>query len=84
MTERIYERFLLFMNAVDDDLLEEALTVSKRKRAVLWKSLTAAAACLCLVLGVLFWQGRFPAAPEERALRSASQLQRSPHRPGGI
>ena len=64
MTERIYERFLLFMNAVDDDLLEEALTVSKRKRAVLWKSLTAAAACLCLVLGVLFWQGRFPAAPE--------------------
>lgn len=31
MSERIYERFLLFMNAVDDDLLEEALAVPKHK-----------------------------------------------------
>ena len=27
MSERMYARFLLFMNAVDDDLLEEALAV---------------------------------------------------------
>ena len=46
MSERVYERFLLFMNAVDDDLLEEALTVPKRRRAVSWRSLAAAAAWL--------------------------------------
>ena len=62
MSERVYERFLLFMNAVDDDLLEEALTVPKRRRAVSWRSLAAAAACLCVVVSVLFWQS--PSAPE--------------------
>ena len=30
MSERMYARFLLFMNAVDDDLLEEALAVPKQ------------------------------------------------------
>ncbi len=64
MSERIYERFLLFMNAVDDDLLEEALAVPKHKRTVLWRSLATAAACLCVVLGVLFWQDRSPMVPE--------------------
>ena len=59
MSECVYERFLLFMNAVADDLLEEALSVPKRKHAVLWGGL--AAACLCIVLGVLFRQS--PAAP---------------------
>lgn len=62
MSERIYARFLLFMNAVDDDLLEEALAVPKRRLAAHWKGLAAAAACLCVVLGVLFRQS--PAAPE--------------------
>ena len=37
MSECVYERFLLFMNAVADDLLEEALSVPKRKHAVLWE-----------------------------------------------
>ena len=60
MSECVYERFLLFMNAVADDLLEEALSVPKRKHAVLWGGL-AAAACLCIVLGGLFRQS--PAAP---------------------
>ena len=64
MSERIYERFLLFMNAVDDDLLEEALAVPKHKRTVLWRSLATAAACLCVALGLLLWQGRTPAPPE--------------------
>ena len=64
MSERMYARFLLFMNAVDDDLLEEALAVSKRKAMLHWRTLTAAAACLCVVLGLLLWQGRTPAPPE--------------------
>ena len=63
MSERIYARFLLFMNAVEDDLLEEALAVPKHGLRVHWKGLTAAAACLCVALGVLLWQGRTPAAP---------------------
>ena len=60
MSERVYARFLLFMNAVDDDLLEEALAVPKRGLAAHWRGLAAAAACLCIVLAALF---RF-AAPE--------------------
>ncbi len=64
MSERIYARFLLFMNAVDDDLLEEALAAPRRGLMVHWKSLAAVAACLCVVLGVLFWQGRVPTGPE--------------------
>ena len=64
MSERIYARFLLFMNAVDNDLLEEALAVPKGKAMLHWKALTAAAACLCVVLGLLLWQGRTPAPPE--------------------
>ena len=64
MSERIYARFLRFMNAVDDDLLEEALAVPGRRLTAHWKGLAAIAACLCVVLGALFWQGRIPAAPE--------------------
>ncbi len=56
MSEYTYARFLLFMNAVDDDLLEEALTIPKRLK-VRWKGLAVVAACLCVVLGVLFWWG---------------------------
>lgn len=61
MSELVHARFFLFMNAVDDDLLEEALTAPKRKFASLWKPLAAVAACLCIVLGVLLWQSRTPA-----------------------
>lgn len=61
MSESMRARFFLFMNAVDDDLLEEALAVPKRRLAAHWKALAAAAACLCIVLGVLLWQGRTPA-----------------------
>lgn len=64
MSERIYARFLLFMNAVDDDLLEEALFTSKRLKAH-WKGLAAAAACLCVVLGALLWQSWTPATPQD-------------------
>lgn len=53
MSERVFARFLLFMSSVDDGLLEDALAVPKRR--VRWKSLAAAAACLCVVFGVLFW-----------------------------
>ena len=63
MNERTYTRFMLFMNAVDDDLLEEAMAIPKRLR-VHWKGLAAVAACLCVVFGALFWQGRTPVAPE--------------------
>lgn len=63
MSELVYARFLLFMNAVDDDLLEEALATPKRRLTTHWKALAAAAACLCVVLGGLFWQGRGPAVP---------------------
>lgn len=62
MSERVYARFLLFMNAVDDDLLEEALAIPKRLK-VYWKGLAAAAACLCIALGILFWQGGFQTTP---------------------
>ena len=61
MSQFLYARFFLFMNAVDDDLLEEALALPKRK--TLWRGLAAAAACLCVVLGLLLWQSRTPAPP---------------------
>lgn len=64
MNERVYARFLLFMNAVDDDLLEEALAVPKRKLIAHWRPLAAAAACVCVILGALFWQGRTPTVPK--------------------
>ncbi len=63
MSERVYARFLLFMNAVDDDLLEEALVIPKRLKAY-WKGLAAVAACLCVVLGAMLWQSRIPGTPE--------------------
>ncbi len=71
MRELAYARFLLFMNAVDDDLLEEALSIPKREFKAHWKSLAAAAAaCLCVLLGALLWQGRTP-APSESVITAA-------------
>lgn len=51
------DRFRLVMNAVDDDLLEEAFASGKRKNIRPWISL-AIAACLVLVLGMAFVHGR--------------------------
>ena len=44
------DKFRTLMNAVDDDLLEEAMTVEKRKRPLPWIA-AAVAACLLLVMG---------------------------------
>jgi len=90
MNEAAQARFLLFMTAVDDDLLEEALcpeavraqsresrwrnavedellmeAAPSRRRKFRWKGLIAAAAlCLCVAAGLLFWRSRTPALPE--------------------
>lgn len=58
MTEALRTRFLLFMTAVDDDLLEEALASPARKlKRVLWGAL---AACLCAAVGLAFWRSGPP------------------------
>lgn len=51
------DKFHLLMNAVDEDLLEEAMTPVKRRTPLPWIG-TAIAACLVLVLGLAFFQGR--------------------------
>ncbi|MBQ8355107.1 MAG: hypothetical protein IJY40_05750 [Oscillospiraceae bacterium] len=50
------DKFRTLMNAVDDDLLEEAMTTQKRKRPLTWIGV-AVAACLLLVLGSLMRPG---------------------------
>ena len=50
------DKFRTLMNAVDDDLLEEAMMVEKRKRPLTWIGV-AVAACLLLVLGSLMRPG---------------------------
>jgi len=90
MNEALQARFMRFMTAVDDDLLEEALcpeaaaaqswesrwrnavedellieAALSRARKLPWKGLIAAAAlCLCVAAGLLFWRGQTPALPE--------------------
>lgn len=51
------DKFRLVMNAVDDDLLEEALTPVKKKSLRPWISV-GIAACLILVLGLSVIRGR--------------------------
>ena len=51
------DKFHTLMNAVDDDLLEEAMTPAKRKAPMPWIG-AAVAACLVLVLGALMLPGR--------------------------
>ena len=51
------DKFHTLMNAVDDDLLEEAMTPAKRKAPLPWIG-AAVAACLVLVLGALMLPGR--------------------------
>lgn len=52
-------KFRLMMDAVDDDLLEEAFAPVKKKNFHPWIRL-AIAACLLLVLGVTFARSRNP------------------------
>ena len=51
------DKFRLVMNAVDDDLLEEAFAPVKRKNLLPWIHV-AIAACLMLVLGLTFAHSR--------------------------
>ena len=51
------DKFQLVMNAVDDDLLEEAFAPVKRKNLLPWIRV-AIAACLMLVLGLTFAHSR--------------------------
>ena len=51
------DKFDRLMNALDDDLLEEAMTSAKRKAPMPWIS-AAVAACLVLMLGALILPGR--------------------------
>ena len=50
------DKFRTLMNAVDDDLLEEAMTTQKRKRPMPWIA-AAVAACLLLVMGSMMRPG---------------------------
>jgi hypothetical protein len=56
------DKFRTLMNAVDDDLLEEAMTTQKRKRPLPW---IAAAVAACLLLGMV--ESAAPARTEEEA-----------------
>ena len=51
------DQFRLVMNAVDDDLLEEAVAPVKKKKRLPWTG-AAIAACLMLVLGAAFVHSR--------------------------
>lgn len=54
------DKFQTLMNAVDDDLLEEAITPAKRRTYRPWIG-AAIAACLVLVMGLTMLPGRIPA-----------------------
>ena len=51
------DKFQSFINAIDDDLLEEAITPVKRRKSLPWIG-TAIAACLALVIGFTMIPGR--------------------------
>ena len=53
------DKFHILMNAVDDDLLEEAMTPVKRRRPMPWVG-AAIAACLVLVIGLTQFAGHVP------------------------
>ena len=54
------DKFQTLMHAIDDDLLEEAITPMKRRKSLPWIG-TAIAACLVLVIGIATVAGRAPA-----------------------
>ena len=51
------DKFQSLINAIDDDLLEEAITPVKRRKSLPWIG-TAIAACLALVIGFTMIPGR--------------------------
>ena len=51
------DKFQLLMNAVDDDLLEEAMTPVRKRTPLPWVA-AAVAACLVLVMGLATLPGR--------------------------
>ena len=53
------DKFQTLMHAVDDDLLEEAITPVKRRNSLPWIG-AAIAACLVLVIGFALFPGRSP------------------------
>ena len=53
------DKFQFLMNAVDDDLLEEAMTPVKKRTPLPWIG-AAIAACLVLVIGLTMIPGRVP------------------------
>lgn len=59
------DKFQLLMNAVDDDLLEEAMTPVKRRNPMPWIG-TAIAACLVLVIGLATLPSRAPAVTADQ------------------
>lgn len=59
------DKFQTLMNAIDDDLLEEAMTPVKRRKSIPWIG-TAIAACLVLVIGIATVAGRSPAVTAEQ------------------
>ena len=54
------DKFDLFMNAIDDDLLEEAMTPAKRRAPLPWIG-AAVAACLLLTIGLSLFSLQTPA-----------------------
>ena len=58
------DKFRLVMDAVDEDLLEEAVTPARKKK-FLYRTGVAVAACLMLVLGTVLARGRLPGATAE-------------------
>ena len=61
------DKFRLLMNAVDDDLLEEAMTTVRRKRKPLLFKGAAVAACFLLVVGAFL-------IPNQQSTVTASEL----------
>ena len=59
------DKFQTLMHAIDDDLLEEAMTPVKRRKSIPWIG-TAIAACLVLVIGIATVAGRSPAVTAEQ------------------
>ena len=53
------DKFHTLMNAVDDDLLEEAMSPVKRRKPMPWIG-AAIAACLVLVIGLAQFEGHVP------------------------
>ena len=59
------DKFQTLMHAIDDDLLEEAMTPVKRRKSIPWIG-TAIAACLVLVIGIATVAGRTPPVTAEQ------------------